>query len=108
MAGVLATVFFLVPKCLMVHFTSLIVNAKAVSGSWGIVSVRTMDEPMQHVTSINVYQGIVGRLLHYGAIGVCTTSGEIKFDNMPEPTEVKKVIMAYIEEYQITAKMVKG
>ena len=48
--------------------TELAVTSRKVVGKWGIISRRTFEQRLEKVDSIQVDQGILGRILGYGTI----------------------------------------
>jgi uncharacterized membrane protein YdbT with pleckstrin-like domain len=50
--------------------TELAVTNKKVIGKWGIVSRSTIEQRLEKVDSIQVHQGILGRMLNYGTVTV--------------------------------------
>lgn len=94
----LAALVFLTIASLEIYFTHLELTKGLVSGRTGIISVQTLDEPIQHIAAVTVYQGLLARIFHFGTIGISTTSGKINFGYIPEPTAVKDQIMRLVAE----------
>src|ERR671912_512296 len=66
--ALLITVPMLIMAWLNQRTTELAVTNRKVIGKWGIVSRRTFEQRLEKVDSIQVNQGILGRLFGYGTI----------------------------------------
>lgn len=50
--------------------TELAVTNKKVIGKWGVISRRTIEQRLDKVDSVQIVQGILGRILNYGSVQV--------------------------------------
>ncbi len=66
--ALLITVPMLIMAWLNKRTTELAVTNRKVIGKWGIVSRKTFEQRLEKVDSIQVNQGILGRLLGYGTV----------------------------------------
>jgi uncharacterized membrane protein YdbT with pleckstrin-like domain len=50
--------------------TELAITNKKVVGKWGVISRHTVEQRLEKVDSIQVNQGILGRILNFGTVRV--------------------------------------
>ncbi len=62
----------------------------------GLISRHTLEMSLSKVESINVDQGIIGRMLNYGSITVIGTGGTRElFQNIAHPMEFRRQFQSY-------------
>ena len=91
----LFTIFKKIPEILS---TKIVISRSRVSGFTGIANRQSMDEPMKHISSVQVEQDPLAQLCNYGTLIICTQSGRIKFRYIPDPKRVKALIMQLVEK----------
>jgi len=65
---VLIGLFLLVPAWIRYKSTELAVTSKRVIAKFGFVSRRTVELNIQKIESVQVEQGVLGRMFNYGSI----------------------------------------
>src|SRR5262249_28664278 len=64
----------------------------------GLISRRTVELNLSRVESIEVHQGVLGRLLDYGTISVNGTGGTIEsFNAIAHPLEFRRAVLQAAE-----------
>tara|TARA_B100001093_G_C26370131_1_gene818348 strand:- start:199 stop:642 length:444 start_codon:yes stop_codon:yes gene_type:complete len=82
------------PYALIDYFGSEFgITAKRVISKRGIISRKVSEMNLDSIESINVDQGILGRILNYGGVKISgrgTTS--VDFSNIDDPVAIRKLI----------------
>lgn len=90
--------FMLIPAFIRRLTTELSVTNKRVIGKTGFIRRNSIDLRLDRIESILVNQGILGRLLDYGDIGVKGSGGTV--DSMPgfdDPMLIRKKFMEALD-----------
>ena len=95
--GVIVSIVFFIlylPIVLIVYFGSEFgVSGKRVISKKGIISRNASEMNLSSIESVNVDQGIVGRMLNYGSLKISgrgTTT--VDFNGIDDPIKVRKLI----------------
>ncbi|UZF16157.1 PH domain-containing protein [Ralstonia pseudosolanacearum] len=92
-------VFLLIVAVINVTSTELAVTNKKLIGKTGFIRRTSIDIPLQKIESLNVNQGIVGRMLGYGRISVRGTGGnQVSIPFIKNPLEFRKTVMNIMDE----------
>lgn len=92
----ISTICFIVylPFVLIAYFGSEFgVTGKRVISKKGIISRNASEMNLSSIESVNIDQGIIGRILDFGTLKISgrgTTS--VDFENIDEPVKVRKLI----------------
>ena len=96
-SGVIATIAAFIgylPIALITYFGSEFgVSGKRVISKKGIISRNASEMNLSSIESVNVDQGIVGRMLNYGSLKISgrgTTT--VDFNGIDDPIKVRKLI----------------
>lgn len=75
--------------------TDLAVSSRKVIAKWGLISRKTIEQRLTKVDTVQVDQGILGRLLNYGSITV-TGSGfaPTPIKNIADPLSFRRAVEA--------------
>lgn len=104
--GVLFCWLFLVPTIKAIWNTLRYVNTyvvitnKRVVAKSGFGDSASLDLPLNKVQSVSVQQGVFQRLFKYGSLRISTASGEMKYDSIQNPEQVRSVLMAQMDQYE--------
>ena len=96
--------FMLIPAFIRRLTTELSVTNKRVIGKTGFIQRQSIDVRLDRVESILVNQGILGRVLDYGDIGVKGSGGTV--DSMPgfdDPMLIRKKFMEALDLNKATS-----
>ena len=85
-----------------VKFThiELAVTNKRVVGKAGVVNTASLDLPLNKVQSVNVSQGLWGKIFNYGKIEIKSAADSMAFIMVKSPDAFKRRCMAQIEQYE--------
>lgn len=93
---------------------SLVVTDKRILGKVGILSIATLDYPIEKVDNISLKAGVLGNFFKYYALSIQTagtsdaTSKGIKFDGIENAVEFKNVVVAAIEQHAEDARRLQA
>jgi len=80
-------------RALRIHFTELAVTNKRVILKTGIISRHTEEMKMLSIETVEIRQGILGRLLDYGTIKVTGRgSSDVLIETIAAPVHGKRMI----------------
>lgn len=80
-------------QALRIHFTELAVTNKRVILKTGIIARHTEEMKMMSIETVEIRQGILGRLLDYGTIKVTGRgSSDVLFNFVYSPVHGKRMI----------------
>lgn len=110
MLGVVLTAFCMILAPVFVYLSITIIIAKAnfelglttqrLIGKVGILSVKSMDAPLDKIQNASISYSPIGRMLGYGTIQINTAGGVFLFQFVDDPDSYKSKIMSQIEEYK--------
>lgn len=81
--------------------TEMGVTNRKIIGKWGLINRATIEQRLSKIDSIQIRQGIMGRVLNYGALeirGSGTSDTPIRF--VKDPVSFKREIEAAIDHYE--------
>ncbi len=99
--GVITTILVLIDVLTSEYF----ISNKRIYFKRGLISRTMNDIKIEWVTNIFVRQGIFGRILNYGDIGISSPgehAGAIGFVGVSDPIKVKGIIEDTISKYKKT------
>lgn len=80
-----------IPPLIALSTSEFAITNKRVIIKVGLISRRTLEMNLNKIESVNVYQGILGRLLGYGTIVIVGTGGTNEpFHNISDPLTFRK------------------
>lgn len=75
------------------------ITNKKLIGKVGFIRRFSIDIPHHQIESLNVNQGIIGRILRYGKITVRGAGGnKVSIPYIKEPLQFRKVVMGVIDK----------
>lgn len=78
--------------------TELAVTNKRIIVKWGLIQRNTIEMFLDKVESIQIDQGIFGRLLDFGSITISGTGGDKSpVHNVSQPLEFRKAFMTAVD-----------
>lgn len=90
---------FLAFALINVVTTELAITNKKLIGKVGFIRRFSIDIPHHQIESLNVTQGIIGRILRYGKITVRGAGGnKVSIPYIKEPLQFRKVVMGVIDK----------
>lgn len=78
----------------------LAVTNKRVIGKAGVVNTASLDLPLNKVQSINVSQGLWGKIFNYGTVQIKNAADSMSFIMVKSPDAFKRACMAQVEQYE--------
>lgn len=90
-AGMTAIIFFI--NYLMYITSGITIDGNMVEGRIGIIHTQKLSSSKSNITSVKVSKNILGRILNYGTIHICTASSSYVFKMMKNPDEIKNEIL---------------
>ena len=79
--------------------TELVVTNKKVIGKTGFIRRVSIDLPLNRIESINIHQGIIGRILGYGKVAICGVGGNnVSIPFVKTPLNFRHVVMNLIDQ----------
>ncbi|QCR38758.1 PH domain-containing protein [Nissabacter sp. SGAir0207] len=96
---ILVGAFLLLKVTLIIVTTELALTNKRVIAKFGFIRRTTVELRLDKVESLEVNQGIMGRLLGYGNIVVKGTGGTgTPIPSIKKPLDFRRIVNNYIEE----------
>lgn len=96
---IIAPIFFLLLAFINVTTTELAVTNKKVIGKAGFIRRVSIDLPLNKLESINIDQGIWGRLLGYGRVTIRGVGGNnVSIPFIKSPLDFRRVVMNLMDE----------
>lgn len=88
------------PRDLIRYFTTkLEITNRRVKGKIGLVNTNELDSPLNKINSVQVKQGLCGKMFNYGTIIITTASSMFEFNYVTKPNEFKTILNNQIEAY---------
>ncbi len=88
------------PRDLMRYFsTKLVITNKRLRGKTGIINTNELDSPLNKINSVQIKQGAMGKICHYGTLIISTSSSVYSFDYIDRPYDFKTILNNQIEAY---------
>lgn len=88
------------PRDLIKYFTTkLEITNRRVKGKIGLINTNELDSPLNKINSVQVKQGLFGKIFNYGTITITTPSSLFNFDYITNPNEFKTILNNQIEAY---------
>lgn len=98
MTIVLPTLFILL-AVINVLTTELAVTNKKVIGKTGFISRVSIDLPLDKLESINIDQGVMGRVLGYGRVSIRGVGGNnVSIPFIKQPLDFRRVVMGLLDK----------
>lgn len=95
---ILFPVLFILIAILNVTTTELAITNKKVIGKVGFIRRVSIDLPLTKLESINIDQGIIGRLLGYGKVSIRGIGGtNVSIPYIKTPMDFRRVVMNLID-----------
>ena len=80
--------------------TKLEITNRRIKGKIGLINTNELDSPLTKLNSVQVKQGLFGKMFNYGTIIITTSSSAFEFDYVTKPNEFKTIINNQIESYE--------
>lgn len=88
------------PRDLINYFTTkLEITNRRIKGKTGLIKTNELDSPLNKINSIQVKQGLCGKIFNYGTIIITTSSSVFEFDYVNKPNQFKTILNNQIEAY---------
>lgn len=84
-------------KIIIILTTHLVITNKRVLGKQGVISIKTMDVPIEKVDNISYEGGVLGNIFHYYKTSIKSTSSEFDFKGISNAQEFKNRLMDAID-----------
>jgi uncharacterized membrane protein YdbT with pleckstrin-like domain len=96
---IVAPVFFIILAIINVVTTELAVTNKKVIGKAGFIRRESIDLPLSKLESINIDQGIIGRILGYGRVSIRGVGGNnVSIPFIKDPLSFRRVVMNLMDQ----------
>jgi uncharacterized membrane protein YdbT with pleckstrin-like domain len=96
---VIVPILFITIAILNVVTTELAVTNKKILGKTGILRRASVDLPLNRLESINVYQGIIGRIFGFGKLSVRGIGGNsVTIPYVRKPLIFRRVVMNLMDK----------
>ncbi|VVE46783.1 hypothetical protein PCO31110_04509 [Pandoraea communis] len=101
---VVVPILFILIAIINVVTTELAVTNKKVIGKAGFIRRVSIDLPLEKLESINIEQGIIGRILGYGRVSVRGIGGNnVSIPFVKRPMDFRRVVMGLIDQKNTAA-----
>lgn len=95
---IIIPILFIVFAILNVLTTELAVSNKKIIGKVGFIRRTSVDLPLSKLESININQGVFGRIFNYGTVGFRGVGGnDIAIPYIKDPLSFRRIVMNLIE-----------
>ncbi|RWA45671.1 hypothetical protein AU476_01155 [Cupriavidus sp. UYMSc13B] len=95
---VIFPIIFILLAILNVTTTELAVTNKKVIGKTGFIRRVSIDLPLEKLESVNINQGIMGRILGYGRVTIRGIGGNnVSIPFIKKPMDFRRVIMGLMD-----------
>lgn len=89
-----------IPRDLINYFTTkLEITNRRIIGKIGLINTNELDSPINKLNSVQVKQGLWGKIFNYGTIIITTSSSVFEFDYVNKPNEFKTILNNQFEAY---------
>ena len=103
-ALLIPTIFFGLFAVINVMTTELAVTNKKVIGKTGFIQRVSIDLPLDKLESINIDQGVMGRILGFGRVSIRGVGGNnVSIPFIKNPLDFRRVVMGLIDKRSTTA-----
>lgn len=91
-------ILFILVAVINVLTTELAVTNKKVIGKTGFISRVSIDLPLDKLESINIDQGVMGRILGYGRVSIRGVGGNnVSIPFIKQPLDFRRVVMGLLD-----------
>ena len=98
------TILFGLIAVINVMTTELAVTNKKVIGKTGFIQRVSIDLPLDKLESINIDQGVMGRILGFGRVSIRGVGGNnVSIPFIKNPLDFRRVVMGLIDKRSSTA-----
>lgn len=92
-------ILFILVAVINVLTTELAVTNKKVIGKTGFISRVSIDLPLDKLESINIDQGVIGRILGYGRVSIRGVGGNnVSIPFIKQPLDFRRVVMGLLDK----------
>ncbi|RAM63156.1 PH domain-containing protein [Herbaspirillum rubrisubalbicans] len=96
---IIAPIFFILVAIINVVTTELAVTNKKVIGKAGFIRRESIDLPLTKLESINIDQGIIGRILGFGRVTIRGIGGNnVSIPFIKDPMSFRRVVMNLMDQ----------
>ncbi|MDB5777540.1 MAG: hypothetical protein JWP38_3673 [Herbaspirillum sp.] len=96
---VVPPIILIILAIINVATTELAVTNKKVIGKAGFIRRASIDMPLSKLESINIEQGIVGRIFGYGRVSIRGIGGnQVSIPFVKSPMDFRRVVMNLIDQ----------
>ena len=96
---VLISGFFLIDTAIWAATREIAITSKRIIYKWGLIQTHTTEVNLENIVSVNVKQGVIGKLFNYGSLKVKGTGNtSLSTSDIKNPLAFRKNILSYIEE----------
>ena len=78
--------------------TELEITNNRIKGKKGLINTSEIDSPLSKINSVQLKQGLFGKMFNYGTLIITTASSVIAFDYISEPSEFKEILNNQIDK----------
>ena len=101
---VIFPILFIVLAIINVTSTELAVTNKKVIGKAGFIRRVSIDLPLEKLESVNIDQGIIGRILGYGRVSIRGVGGNnVSIPYINKPMDFRRVVMGLLDRKNAAA-----
>lgn len=91
-------ILFILLAIINVTSTELAVTNKKVIGKAGFIRRVSIDLPLEKLESVNIDQGIIGRILGYGRVSIRGIGGNnVSIPYVKKPMDFRRVVMGLLD-----------
>lgn len=95
---VIFPILFILLAIINVTSTELAVTNKKVIGKAGFIRRVSIDLPLEKLESVNIDQGVIGRILGYGRVSIRGVGGNnVSIPFIKKPMDFRRVIMGLMD-----------
>jgi len=73
--------------------TELVITNKRLIGKKGLINIKTLDAPLNKITTVSISKGLFGILFNYGNLKIKVFTDEYKYELLENPEKFKNELM---------------
>ena len=73
--------------------TELVITNKRLIGKKGLINIKTLDAPLDKITTVSISKGLFGILFNYGNLKIKVFTDEYKYELLENPEKFKNELM---------------
>ncbi len=76
--------------------TELVVTNKRVIGKTGLINTKTLEAPLDKITTVSIKKGLLGHIFNYGTVNINVFSDKYDYNFIEKPELLKNELMKLV------------